>query len=147
MGSVGTPVNLWSALSGFDELWSPRILAQVNDHDLRVVKVQGEFVWHRHIGMDELFLVLEGTLDIDLRVDGVERTVHLARGDAFVVPADVPHRPRSTDGAQVLLVEPTGMVSTGDFDGSVPEHIDSTTGRTLATPPPTWRRHPGGAVR
>ncbi|MGL5930444.1 MAG: cupin domain-containing protein, partial [Dermatophilaceae bacterium] len=125
--------NLDRTLASFDDLWSPRILAQVNDYDLRVVKVQGEYVWHRHPDTEELFLVLDGHLDIGIRDDdGTERSVALARGDVFVVPRARLHRPVSAGGATLLLVEPTGTVTTGDFAGDVPEHIDSTTGHRLA---------------
>lgn len=121
--------NLHRTLDSFTELWSPRILAQVNDYDLRVVKVQGEFVWHRHPDTEELFLVLDGVLDLGLRDDdGQESSVHLERGDVFVVPRNAVHRPVSVPGATLVLIEPTGTLTTGDFDGEVPDHIDSTQG-------------------
>ncbi|MGF1664521.1 MAG: cupin domain-containing protein [Kineosporiaceae bacterium] len=99
------------------------------------MRVAGEFVWHSHPGMDELFVVLDGELTIDLREPSGtgtgERAVVLRAGDVYTVPADVPHRPRSAGGARLLLVEPAGMVNTGDFTGAVPEHIDRTEGRPL----------------
>ncbi|PUA81231.1 cupin domain-containing protein [Nocardioides currus] len=126
-------VNLHQTLASFEDLWSPRILAQVNDHDLRTAKVRGEYVWHRHPDTDELFLVLDGQLDIGLRdEDGTERVVALATGDVFVVPRNLLHRPSSAEGATILLVEPTGTVTTGDFDGEVPDHIDSTVGHRVS---------------
>ncbi|WP_336922651.1 cupin domain-containing protein [Aquipuribacter sp. SD81] len=148
MSTAGEPVNLWSVLDGIGREWSPYLLGAVNDHRLKAVRVRGEFVWHSHPGLDELFVVLDGELVIDLREPGpgspdgtagadgtdgsdatVERAVALGPGDCFTVPADVPHRPRSVGGARILLVEPDGMVSTGDYDGPVPDHIDRTTGR------------------
>lgn len=129
----GDPVvNVHEVLASFDALWSPRIAAQVNDYDVRLAKVRGEYVWHRHPDTDELFLVLDGRLDIGVRDEhGREHRVVLERGDVYVVPRDLLHCPSSDDGAEVLIVEPTGTVTTGDFDGPVPDHIDSTTGHTV----------------
>lgn len=124
--------NLHRTVESFDDTWSPRILAQVNDHDVRVAKVLGEYVWHRHPDTQELFLVLDGQLDIGLREEtGNEQVVHLARGDVYVVPRGQPHRPVSAHGATLILIEPIGTLTTGDFDGTIPEHIDSTTGHHL----------------
>jgi mannose-6-phosphate isomerase-like protein (cupin superfamily) len=82
-------VNLGEKLATFAEHWSPRTVAQLNGHDVIVVKVQGEFVWHKHVETDDLFLVLQGQLDIELR----DRTVALGPGELFVVPRGVEHRP------------------------------------------------------
>ncbi len=128
------PIDLTTALASFDDLWSPRIVTRVNDYDVRIVKVAGEFVWHRHDDTDELFLVLDGELLIGLREDGDERTVTLARGSVFVVPRGVEHRPASTAGASALLIEPTGTVNVGDVDGPLPDHVRATSGRPLDEP-------------
>ena len=89
-------VNLQRTLESFEELWSPRILAQINNYDVRVVKVQGEFVWHRHPDTEEFFLVLDGELEIGLRDDDdAESSVRLGRGDVYVVPRNHLHRPVS----------------------------------------------------
>ncbi len=103
-------VDLAAALATFDEPFAPRIVARMNDYKLMVVKAQGEFVWHSHPETDDLFLVLEGELVIDLR----DRSIPLGPGELFVVPRGVEHRPRSGDGASVLLIEPSGTVNTGD---------------------------------
>lgn len=124
------PISLDAALASFDDLWSPRIVTQVNDYDVRVAKLEGDFVWHVHENTDEFFLVLDGVLDIGLREDGVERTVTLNRGDVFVVPRGTEHRP-STTGASILLFEPTGTPNTGDRHDEVPGHITTTVGRAL----------------
>ena len=108
------PVNLAQKLTLFDERFSPRIVATMNDYKIEVVKVEGEFVWHSHPDTDDLFLVLEGELEIDLR----ERTVHLAKGDLYVVPRGVEHRPRARTEAHILLIEPKGTANTGDAVGS-----------------------------
>ncbi|WP_026877878.1 cupin domain-containing protein [Jiangella gansuensis] len=126
------PINLDAALASIDALWSPRIVTQVNDYDVRIAKVAGDFVWHSHEDTDEFFLVLDGELDIALRPDGTaERTVRLSRGDVFVVPRGVEHRPSSAAGASILLFEPTGTVNTGDRHDDLPSHIASTTGQAL----------------
>ena len=125
------PISLDAALASFDELWDPRIVTQVNDYDVRVAKLEGDFVWHVHEDTDEFFLVLDGVLDIGLREDGVERTVTLDRGDVFVVPRGTEHRP-STTGASILLFEPTGTANTGDRHEAMPDHITTTVGRALA---------------
>ncbi|MEW1614966.1 MULTISPECIES: cupin domain-containing protein [unclassified Streptomyces] len=128
------PILIDDALSSFDALWSPRIMTRVNDYDVRVAKVRGDHIWHVHEDTDEFFLVVEGTLDIALR-DGVaqedERTVTLHRGAVFVVPRGTWHRPRSTDGACLMLFEPSGTSTVGDAHDPVPDHVDATTGHPL----------------
>ncbi|MGA6166371.1 cupin domain-containing protein [Amycolatopsis magusensis] len=125
------PTSLDDVLAGFDQAWSPRIVAFVNDYDVRVAKFAGEHVWHVHENTDEFFLVLDGEIHIGLR-DGEEREVVLRKGDAFVVPRGVYHKPSSVDGASVLLFEPTGTLSVGDQHDPVPDHVDETTGHVVA---------------
>jgi mannose-6-phosphate isomerase-like protein (cupin superfamily) len=126
------PVNLSKALASFDQVYSPRIVARVNDYDVRIAHTRGDHVWHVHHDTDEFFLVLDGRFDIALRMaDGVERTVTLRAGDVFVVPKGTEHKPSSSGGA-ILMFEPTGTSTTGDqHDGVVPGHVDSTTGHPL----------------
>ncbi|WP_280339915.1 cupin domain-containing protein [Nocardia neocaledoniensis] len=127
------PSNIDTALATFDELWSPRILTRVNDWDVRLAKVRGEHVWHAHHDTDEFFLVLDGTLDIDLREPGAPpRRVTLRRNDTYVVPRGVDHRPSSVEGATLLLFEPAGTLTTGDYPGEVPAHITASIGTALA---------------
>jgi mannose-6-phosphate isomerase-like protein (cupin superfamily) len=106
-------VNLETKLESFDELFAPKIVAKLNDYDVQLVKVKGEFVWHKHDETDDLFLVLKGRLTIQLRDGGVE----LAAGDLFVVPRGVEHCPRADEEAHVLLIEPSGTPNTGDAGG------------------------------
>ncbi|TDC99989.1 cupin domain-containing protein [Saccharopolyspora terrae] len=122
------PTNVDTVLASFQERWSPRILTRVNDDDVRLAKVEGSFVWHSHPDTDELFIVLDGSLDIHLRESGTETAVHLERHDVFVVPRGIEHCPESPEGASVMLLEPAGTLSTGDYEGDVPDHINSTTG-------------------
>ncbi len=104
-------VNLARKLDSFSDHWRPRIIGRYNDNDLMVVRVEGEFVWHSHADTDDLFLVLEGTLDIELR----DRTVMVGPGELFVVPAGVEHRPVARHGeVRMMLIEPTGTPNTGD---------------------------------
>ncbi len=103
-------VDLDAKLATFDERFSPKIVAYLNDYKIEVVKVKGEFVWHSHPETDDLFFVLRGRLTIELR-DG---QIDLSEGELFVVPRGVEHRPRAEDEAHVLLIEPRGTRNTGD---------------------------------
>jgi mannose-6-phosphate isomerase-like protein (cupin superfamily) len=126
------PVNLSRALAAVEQVYSPRIVARVNDYDVRVARTGGEHVWHVHDDTDEFFLVLDGQFDIALReADGTERTVVLREGDTFVVPRGTEHKP-SSPGGSILMFEPTGTPTTGDrYEGELPDHVDSTTGHDL----------------
>lgn len=130
-----SPQNITHALSTFDDLWSPRMLATINDTEVRLAKVQGDYVWHRHPDSDEMFIVVDGHLAISLRDSetGDERTVELHALDTFVVPMGVEHRPSSPGGASILFLDRTGTLTTGDYSGDVPDHITSTSaGAALA---------------
>jgi mannose-6-phosphate isomerase-like protein (cupin superfamily) len=108
---MDAPVDLRAKLSGFSDQWRPRVVADFNGHEVMVVRVRGEFVWHAHPDTDDLFLVIDGELDIELR----DRTVTLRPGELFVVPAGVEHRPVARRGeATMLLIEPAGTPNTGD---------------------------------
>ncbi|MFG3000298.1 cupin domain-containing protein [Streptomyces sp. NPDC048340] len=107
------PVNIARKLSEFDEQWAPRRIARVNDYEVKIAKLQGEFVWHAHEDTDELFLVVSGTLTIRLR-DG---EVVLGPGEIYVVPRGVEHCPQADAEAAILLFEPAGTVNTGDAGG------------------------------
>ncbi len=109
-------VNLRDKLTQLDGLWSPRIIADLNDYKIVVVKVKGEFVWHSHPETDDFFLVLDGWLTIQLRD---REDVELSAGELFVVEAGVEHCPRSDEGAEILLIEPRGTVNTGDAGGEL----------------------------
>lgn len=127
------PVNLSEALASFDEVYSPRIVARMNDYDVRIAHTLGEHVWHVHEETDEFFLVLDGRFDVAVRDgDGEESIVELSKGDTYVVPKGVEHKP-SSPGGSILMFEPSGTLTTGDhFDGDVPDHVDSTTGHDLS---------------
>jgi mannose-6-phosphate isomerase-like protein (cupin superfamily) len=112
-------VNLDAMLARFTEQWSPKRIARINDYDVRIVKVQGEFTWHRHSDTDEFFLVLGGQLTIQLRDGDRDRDVVLAPGELFVVPRGVEHCPRADVETAVLLLEPGQVVNTGDAGGDL----------------------------
>lgn len=112
-------VNLEEKLSQFTEHWQPRTVSQFNGHDIMVVKAKGEFVWHSHADTDDLFLVLKGRLNIELRDSSVE----LGPGELFVVPKGVEHRPVAQEEVHVLLIEPTGTPNTGDENTAQPRRV------------------------
>jgi mannose-6-phosphate isomerase-like protein (cupin superfamily) len=112
-------VNLAEKLSTFSEHWQPRTVGQFNGHDLMVVKVKGEFVWHKHEDTDDFFLVLKGRLTIRMR----EASVTLGPGEMFVVPKGVEHCPFAEDEAHLLLIEPTGTPNTGNAATAAPRRV------------------------
>ena len=104
-------VNIPEKLASFSDHWAPRIVARYNDNEVRLVKVEGEFIWHQHDDTDELFLVLDGTLEMELS----ERTVTLEPGELFVVPRGTEHRPCARNGeVKLLLIDPKDLPNTGD---------------------------------
>lgn len=111
---ASTAINLREKLSLFEACWSPRVIAEMNDYQFKLVKVQGEFVWHAHADTDEVFIVLEGEMTIEFR----DRAVPLAAGEMYVVPRGTEHRPVASRQCSVMLVEPRGVVNTGDAGGA-----------------------------
>jgi mannose-6-phosphate isomerase-like protein (cupin superfamily) len=115
---VVTRINLAEKLTRFDDRWNPRIVADLNDSHVKLVKVEGEFVWHQHADEDELFLVLRGTLVIELR-DG---SVTLGPGEMVVIPKGVEHRPVAAEEVHLMLIEPKGIRHTGDVESELTVH-------------------------
>lgn len=107
-----TVINLAAKLALVGEPWTPRIVAALNDYEVKVARVSGEFVWHSHPDTDEMFLVIAGTLGIQFR----DRRVELHPGEMIVVPRGVEHRPFAREECHILLIEPGGTVNTGDVD-------------------------------
>jgi len=103
-------VNLREKLGAFSDHWSPRIVGELNGQHVKLVKFQGEFVWHKHDSEDEMFLVLHGTFQMEFR----DRTVPLTEGEFLIVPRGVEHRPVAAEEVHVLLFEPAGTLNTGD---------------------------------
>ncbi len=108
-------VDLAEQLALFSEHWSPKVVARLNDYEVKVVRLLGEFPWHTHTDTDELFLVLSGDLTIRLR----EGDVRLGAGQLYVVPKGVEHSPLTSGEVQAILIEPAGVVNTGDA-GEIP---------------------------
>ncbi|MCW4150025.1 MULTISPECIES: cupin domain-containing protein [Halomonadaceae] len=113
-------VNLAEKFRKFSEYWSPRVVAEMNDYQLKLAKFQGDFVWHDHRDTDEVFLVVKGAMGIELRGG----TVHLSEGEMYVVPKGVEHRPFAESECHVLLIEPRGVVNTGDSGGELQAEND-----------------------
>lgn len=103
-------ININEKFTKFNEHWSPKIIAQMNNYQFKVVKVQGEFVWHSHKDTDEVFIVMDGTLIIEFR-DG---SVTINKGEMFVVPKGIEHKPFAKSECNILIIEPEGVVNTGD---------------------------------
>lgn len=110
------PIRLADKLASFREHWQPRTIAQFNGHDIMLAKLEGPFVWHKHDDTDDFFLVLEGTVTIEMR----EGSVTLDAGDMFVVPRGVEHRPVAETEAHVMLIEHSGTPNTGDPETAAP---------------------------
>jgi mannose-6-phosphate isomerase-like protein (cupin superfamily) len=108
-------VNLEEKLASFEEHWKPRMVAMLNDYKIVVVKVQGDFVWHKHDETDDFFMVLKGHLTIQLR----DRDIELDEGEVFVVPRGVEHCPRADREAWLLVIEPEQTINTGDAGGEL----------------------------
>jgi len=106
--------NLVEVLDGIDELWSPHVVGEVNDYDVKVANIAGEFAEHVHEETDEIFLVLNGRLSLDLP----DRTVALGPMDLFTVPRGVAHRPRAEPGTRILMLEPRGTTQDGTQTGT-----------------------------
>ena len=107
------PINIDEKLALFSEHWSPKIIARMNDYHFKLVKFQGNFVWHSHESTDEVFIVLDGEMTIELR----EGKAELKAGEMVVVPAGLEHKPFAAEECRVMLVEPAGTVNTGDAGG------------------------------
>jgi mannose-6-phosphate isomerase-like protein (cupin superfamily) len=108
-------INFLEKFSKFQETYSPRVVAEMNDYQFKLVRVEGEFVWHDHPDTDEVFIVIEGDLNIEFR-DGI---VHLKTGEMFVIPKGTEHRPVAVNECKVMLVEPKGVVNTGGAGGGL----------------------------
>ncbi|MBU2709890.1 cupin domain-containing protein [Zooshikella harenae] len=108
-------LNIQEKFSTFDSLWSPKIIAEMNDYQFKLATVQGEFVWHSHTDTDEVFFVIEGALDIEFR----DEKITLNSGKMCVIPKGVEHKPYAEKECKIMLVEPRGVVNAGDNDGEL----------------------------
>jgi mannose-6-phosphate isomerase-like protein (cupin superfamily) len=114
-------INFAEKLSKFNNHWSPRVIAEMNDYQFKLAKVQGEFVWHDHPHTDEVFIVIEGTLDIEFR----EGKVTLNSGEMFVIPKGAEHKPSALAECKIMLIEPRGVVNTGESESELTAENDA----------------------
>lgn len=108
------PTNINTKFELFSEQWQPKVIATMNDYELKIAKIEGEFIWHSHKETDETFIVIKGEIEIEFR-DGI---VKVKEGEIFVVPAGVEHKPMSYKESQIMLIEPKGVINTGDIDSN-----------------------------
>lgn len=108
-------INLSEKLSEFTDHWSPKIIAEMNNYQFKLVKIEGDFIWHNHADTDETFIVLEGSMFIELE----DETVELNEGEMCVVPKGVNHKPYAIEECKVMLVEPRGVLNTGNINNDL----------------------------
>lgn len=118
--SLPSVIHTGEKMSAFSEHWSPRVIAELNDYQIKLAKLKGEFVWHEHEHTDEMFYVLDGSMVIDFP-DG---SVSLESGDLLVVPKGVQHRPKANEECTVMLIEPGGVINTGEAGGELTAEPD-----------------------
>ena len=112
---MSQPINFQNKRELYSEHWSPKVIAEMNDYQFKLVKIKGEFTWHNHADTDETFIVLEGSMGIEFR----DQTVQLSEGEMIVVPRGREHKPFADKECQVLLVEPKGVINTGETGGEL----------------------------
>ncbi len=114
------PINLEEKFQKFSDHWSPKVIAEMNDYQFKLVKVEGEFVWHSHDDTDEVFIVIAGELTIEFR----DKPVTLKKGEMTVVPKGVEHKPSARSECQIMIIEPRSVVNTGDAGGELTAEND-----------------------
>ena len=108
-------INLYSKFDKFGDYWSPKVIAEMNDYQFKLVKIKGEFLKHQHSDTDEVFIVLEGKMSIEFKTE----TIEIKNGEMIVVPKGVVHKPFADEECKVMLVEPRGVLNTGDTKGNL----------------------------
>ena len=108
-------INLKSKFKEFNEIWSPKVIAEMNNYQFKLVKIKDEFVWHKHKDTDEVFIVIEGKINIEFE----DQIVELNAGEMIVVPKGKKHKPYATEEAKIMLVEPRGIINTGDIESDL----------------------------
>ena len=106
-------INLKSKFNKFNDLWSPKVIAEMNDYQFKLVKIKNDFVWHKHDDTDEVFIVVEGKIHIEFE----DKTIEINEGEMIVVPKGTKHKPYASEEAKIMLVEPSGVINTGDNEG------------------------------
>ncbi len=113
-------INIKQKLELFSEHWSPKIISELNDYQIKLVKIKDSFVWHSHEDTDELFLVIEGSMKIEFK----EKTIELNEGEMYVVPKGIEHRPFAENECKIMLIEPKGVINTGENEGELTAEND-----------------------
>lgn len=108
-------INFSEKLSEFTDHWSPKVIAEMNNYQFKLVKIEGDFIWHNHADTDETFIVIEGSMFIELE----DKTVELNEGEMYVVPRGVNHKPYALEECKVMLVEPRGVLNTGNINNDL----------------------------
>ena len=106
-------INLKSKFNKFNDRWSPKVIAEMNDYQFKLVKIKNDFVWHKHDDTDEVFIVVEGKIHIEFE----DKTIEINEGEMIVVPKGTKHKPYASEEAKIMLVEPSGVINTGDNEG------------------------------
>ena len=114
------PINFQSKFKLFSEYWSPKVIAEMNDYQFKLVKIRGAFTWHEHQNTDEVFIVIEGTMGIEFQ----DRTVELHEGEMIIVQKREQHKPFAAEECKVLIIEPRGIVNTGHSGGNLTAEND-----------------------
>ena len=117
---MNLPINLQKKFDLFSDHWSPKVIAEMNDYQFKLVKIKGEFTWHRHQDTDEVFIVLDGSMGIAFK----DQTVNLCTGEIIVIPKGAEHKPFALEECKVLIVDPRGVVNTGDTVGELTAEND-----------------------
>ena len=110
-----TKINLKSKFDKFHEQWSPKIIAEMNDYQFKLVKIKNDFIWHQHEDTDEVFIVIEGKIGIEFE----HETIEINEGEMIVVPKGKKHRPFAKKEAKIMLIEPRGVVNTGNIESEI----------------------------
>ena len=118
--SMNKPINIQSKFELFNEHWSPKVIAELNDYQFKLVKIKGQFTWHEHKETDEVFLVIEGAMGIEFK----DNTVTLKEGEMIVVKKGEQHKPFAFEECKVLIIEPRGVINTGESGGDLTSEND-----------------------
>lgn len=108
-------INFKSKFDKFNDLWSPKVIAEMNDYQFKLAKIKDDFIWHEHNDTDEAFIVISGVIWIEFK----DETIQINAGEMIVVPKGTKHRPYAKEEAQIMLVEPKGVVNTGDIESDL----------------------------
>jgi len=117
---MNNKIKLSEKFSLFSELWTPKVVAQMNQIQFKLVKIQGEFTWHAHQDTDEVFIVISGAMGIDFR----DKTIELFSGELYVIPKGVEHKPFAKEQCEIMIIEPAGVVNTGEAGGTLTAQND-----------------------